>query len=153
MEQLSITKEFTWDMAHMLANHQGVCKNLHGHTYKMLVKVAKINNSINSDNNNEGMVVDFSELKDIVQKNIINKFDHSFVYWSNSPDQLEHEIANLLKKYERKVIAVEYRPTAEEICINFFRNLNMELSKINIKVINIKIWETPTSFAEIKSEE
>ena len=35
-----IAKEFNFDMAHMLDGHDGKCKNLHGHTYKLQVEVA-----------------------------------------------------------------------------------------------------------------
>jgi 6-pyruvoyltetrahydropterin/6-carboxytetrahydropterin synthase len=154
MREVSITKEFTWDMAHMLAGHLGLCKNLHGHTYKMQVTVKrKTDDLIRDIDDSAGMVVDFKDLKEIVQQNIVQPLDHAFVYWTESPDPLEHQIAKLLLENDRKVVCVKYRPTAEEMAFDFINNLNNKLGDKEFKVTNIKIWETPTSFAEVKQED
>ena len=71
MEQITITKEFTWDMAHMLAGHLGLCKNLHGHTYKMHVKVCSKEDSVCE---RQDMVMDFKDLKEIIKEKIIDSF-------------------------------------------------------------------------------
>ncbi|WDC84441.1 6-carboxytetrahydropterin synthase [Caloramator sp. mosi_1] len=52
---LTVSKEFNFEAAHMLSEHQGDCKNLHGHSYKMIVEVT-------GDIKN-GMVIDFKDLK------------------------------------------------------------------------------------------
>ena len=153
MGKVSITKEFSWDMAHLLAGHEGLCKNLHGHTYKMQIEVTrKTEDVIMSEINSQGMVIDFKDLKQLVKEKIVEPLDHAFMYWVNSPDQLEHEIAQLLTKSERKVARVNYRPTAEEMAMNFFATLTEELLPLNLELRAVKVWETPTSFAEVKGE-
>lgn len=152
MGKVRISREFTWDMAHMLANHEGLCRNVHGHTYRMQVQIVRADSGLIKEDESsasEGMVIDFTDLKDIVNKIIINEFDHSFVYWINSTDPLELELAELLKKHGRKVVGVEYRPTVEEMAEHFYKKLDSEFNKINIIVVDLKIWETPTSFAEV----
>lgn len=151
MLNTSIVKEFTWDMAHILAGHMGNCRNLHGHTYKLQVEVTNgLGKKVKLENQSEiGMVMDFSNLKKVINEVIIEPLDHSFIYWKNSIDVLEHDIAKLLKKHNRKVVEVEYRPTVEEMAQSFMKDLNQEFIKYNIKVVSVKLWETPTSFAKI----
>lgn len=146
-----VTKEFQWDMAHMLAEHQGLCKNVHGHTYKMQVTVTRKSDSLISGSGaSNGMVIDFKDLKTIVKGKIVEPLDHAFIYWSQSPDPVEHQIAKLLMQNDRKVYQVNYRPTAEEMVLDFFDILNQELEQYQVKVVSVKVWETPTSFAEAK---
>lgn len=154
MKKVSVTKEFSWDMAHMLAGHQGLCKNLHGHTYKMQVEVTrKSGDTLSSDTSSAGMIIDFKALKEVVASNITSGLDHAFIYWKNSNDVVEHEIARLLKENGRKVVEVPYRPTAEEMALHFYEVLSKELETQNIALISIKLWETPTSFAEVRMGE
>ena len=73
---IRITKEFKFEMAHALHGYDGLCKNIHGHSYKLFVTVkGKIKNE--KGNTKDGMVLDFTSLKDIVKKHIILKYDHS----------------------------------------------------------------------------
>ncbi len=153
MGKISITKEFSWDMAHMLSDHRGLCQNLHGHTYRMQVEISRkskgiIENTLHSD----GMVMDFSELKAIVQRIIVEPLDHAFMFWCNSNDSVERQIADLLKISGKKVAEVNYRPTAEEMAASFFDDLTQELVSSDIVVERIRLWETTTSFAEVTRE-
>lgn len=146
---IKVTKEFSWDMAHMLADHKGLCRNLHGHTYRMQVTIArKDEHLIKSNKSSEGMVLDFKDIKKIVNQEIIDPLDHGFMYWIHSPDKTEHEVAELLEKTGKKVAAVEFRPTAEEMSIDFFNRLEDRFSGLGVTVLSIKVWETPSSYAE-----
>jgi 6-pyruvoyltetrahydropterin/6-carboxytetrahydropterin synthase len=153
MCKVSITKEFSWNMAHLLAGHEGLCKNLHGHTYKMQIEVTrKTEDVITSDASSQGMVIDFKDLKQLVNVKIVEPLDHAFMYWINSPDKVEQEIGEILIKNGRKVARVNYRTTAEEMAMNFFSVLTKDLLKINIELKAVRVWETPTSFAEVRGE-
>lgn len=153
MGKVSITKEFSWDMAHLLAGHEGLCKNLHGHTYKMQIEVTrKTEDVIMTEINCQGMVIDFKDLKQLVIDKIVEPLDHAFMYWVNSPEPLEHEIAEILIKNKRKVASVNYRPTSEEMAMNFFDTLSQQFLPLNLELRAVKVWETPTSFAEVKGE-
>ena len=153
MGKVSITKEFSWNMAHLLAEHEGLCKNLHGHTYKMQIEVTrKTEDVIISDGSSQGMVIDFKELKKLVNVKIVEPLDHAFMYWINSPDAVEHEIGKILIKNGRKVAKVNYKSTAEEMAMNFFTTLTKDLLVLNIELKSVKVWETPTSFAEVRGE-
>ena len=70
---VKIGKEFSFAGAHKLPNHKGLCKNLHGHEWKICIVIKKRVDS------KTGMVMDFSDLKKIVKKHVISKLDHSYL--------------------------------------------------------------------------
>jgi 6-pyruvoyltetrahydropterin/6-carboxytetrahydropterin synthase len=148
---VTATKEFSWDMSHMLAEHEGLCLNVHGHTYVMHVTVYhKPPFKLEPAGPASGMIVDFKGLKEVVKELIVNPLDHAFMGWEHSPDTVEQMIIALLRKYKRKHQLVGYRPTAENMAINFLKMINAKLEELeaNYEVGCVKVWETPTSFAE-----
>ena len=78
---IRLTKEFKFEMAHALYGYDGLCANLHGHSYKLLVTVR--GGVKNEEEPKQGMVIDFSVLKSIVKSLIISKYDHSLVLNAN----------------------------------------------------------------------
>lgn len=67
-----LIKEFEFDAAHFLPKYHGKCENLHGHTYKMVVK-------LEGTPDKEGMVMDFIQLKNLVKSKVIDKLDHAML--------------------------------------------------------------------------
>ena len=65
-----VLKEFEFDAAHYLPEYNGKCERLHGHTYKLVVKVE-------GTPDKEGMVIDFIRLKNIVKEEVLSKLDHA----------------------------------------------------------------------------
>lgn len=151
MAKINITKEFTWCMAHMLANHKGKCRNIHGHTYKMQVEISRDEPGLvdNPGETDHGMVLEFNDVKDIINRLIVDKLDHAFLYWKDSTDPMEHEIAEILKKYDRKMVVIDYRPTAEEMAVSFKDEIDKEVKPMGVYVSSLIVWESPTSFAKI----
>jgi 6-pyruvoyltetrahydropterin/6-carboxytetrahydropterin synthase len=151
MSDIKITKEFTWCMAHMLANHEGKCRNIHGHTYKMQVEITRKKGGLISarGKTDHSMVLEFNDLKNIVNKLIVDRLDHAFLYWIDSTDPMEHEIAEILKKYDRKMVEINYRPTAEEMAISFKEQIDKEINPLGVEVATLIVWESPTSFAKV----
>lgn len=117
----TIVKEFTFDAAHKLDGHHGQCKNIHGHTYKLLVGAYGAIQDQTGDTN-EGMVLDFDDLKQVVKAEIINKLDHQFL----------NEI-------------LPFRPTVENIAVWMVQVLR----KAGLPLKFVKLYETPTSYVEI----
>ena len=121
MTSVTIVKEFTFDAAHMLNGHEGNCKNLHGHTYKLQVGVR---GPIKEERgtSDEGMVLDFDQLKQVVKREIIQKLDH-------------HYLNDVLP----------FRPTSENMAVWMME----VLKKAGLPVKLIKLYETPTSWVEV----
>lgn len=133
-ETFEISKEFAWEMAHRLLNHDGKCRHLHGHSYRAVVAVQ---GELNKEKgiSSEGMVIDFSELKPI-KKFIDNTLDHRCMLQSEDP------LSKHLTKAE--LYPVEYRPTAENIARNIALLCKTEFSLMKIKwnKIRVTVWET-----------
>jgi 6-pyruvoyl tetrahydropterin synthase/QueD family protein len=140
-----ITKEFKFEMAHALHGYDGLCKNIHGHSYKLLVTVkGEIKNA--SGNAKDGMVLDFDILKSIVKPEIIKKYDHSLVLNGNS----SHAEIDL-SAFE-KVFFLPYQPTSENLVADFALKIKSKLPE-GIELYKVILSETATSFAEWNIED
>ena len=133
---LTVTKSVKFDAAHVLTNHQGLCKNLHGHTYRVEVSVTQPPES------NADMVIDFKDLKKLCEDVILARFDHAFIYDSTSA--AESEIAAVVVKHGMRAAALPFRSTAE----NLARHFHEQLSPLVRGLSSVRVWETPDSCAE-----
>ncbi|CCJ34110.1 6-carboxytetrahydropterin synthase QueD [Caloramator australicus] len=146
--KITVTKEFTFDCAHMLSNHEGICSNLHGHTYKLEVTASA---ELIKEGSSQGMVVDFGDLKSIVKELIVDKFDHSFIFWEGG-SEAEREIARVVEVYGMRIVKFNERPTAENMAIFIIKTLNEHLKDSPVKIVKVRLYETPTSFAEVEDD-
>ncbi|MBN6074700.1 6-carboxytetrahydropterin synthase QueD [Aggregatibacter actinomycetemcomitans] len=135
-----VSKEFSFDMAHLLDGHDGKCQNLHGHTYKLQVEVR---GDLYQEGAKQGMVIDFSDLKKTVNRAILEPMDHAFIYDQTS--ERESKIAALLQQLDSKTFGVPFRTTAEQLAQFIFNQLKYQE---NLPVSAVRLWETPTSFCE-----
>ena len=143
MPKIRITKKFRFEAAHALYGYDGKCKNIHGHNYNLFVTVIGVPVSDNS-NVKCGMVMDFGDLKKIVNSEVIEKFDHSVIFNKNSPHK---ELADELIKSGHKVILADYQPTIEEMIFDFAKRISSNLPA-EIKLHSLKLEETETSYSE-----
>ena len=142
---IRITKEFKFEMAHALYGYDGVCANLHGHSYRICVTI-RGNVKNEPTHTKDGMVMDFMDLKAIVKPNIIDKYDHSLVLNANSPH------SNLDLSSFEKVYYLPYQPTSENLVIDFANCINVKLPD-GVDLIKVVLSETATSYAEWNRED
>lgn len=143
MSNIRITKQFTFETGHALYGYDGKCKNVHGHSYKLSVTV--IGSPITDTSDVKlGMVIDFSDLKKIVEEEVIDPFDHATVFNKNTPHV---ELAKELTDRGHKVILADYQPTSENMVIDFAAKIKVRLPK-QIQLHSLKLRETETAFAE-----
>ena len=143
--KIRITKEFKFEMAHALDMHEGKCKNIHGHSYTLSVRVF---GSPRKENVSEkGMVMDFTDLKEIVNKHIIDKIDHALMLEKNSP-----YIKVSASNPDQKLKIVDYQPTCENMLIDFAYTIRKHLPS-GVMLHSLHIRETPTSYAEWYAED
>jgi len=143
MAKIRITKQFSFETGHALYGYDGKCKNVHGHSYKLLVTV--IGTPITDKNNVKyGMVIDFSDLKKIIKEEIVERFDHATVFNRNTP---HIELAKELEERGHHVILVDYQPTSENMVIDFIEKIRVRLPQ-NISLFSLRLQETDSSFAE-----
>lgn len=146
------TKEFTFDAAHMLSGHLGLCKNLHGHTYKVEVTVRHLNNGVITNGPSAGMIIDFKDLKERLNADIFSNLDHAYIYNSLGGED-ENKIADLCKSLGMRVYDMAMRPTAENMAEYFLAMANTSLQDLSVDVVKVRVYETPTSYAESNIEE
>jgi len=143
MSNIRITKSFTFETGHALYGYDGLCKNVHGHSYQLDVTV--IGKPINDPKHVKyGMVIDFKDLKKMVREEIVDVFDHATVFNQNTPHV---ELAKTLEQSGHKVLLVDYQPTSEEMIIDFAAKIQARLP-INIALHHLRLQETATSYAE-----
>jgi len=143
MSTIRITKKFTFETGHALYGYDGKCKNVHGHSYQLFVTVSGQPIS-DQENVKFGMVIDFGDLKKIVNEEIVNVFDHATVFNKNTPHV---ELAKELLDRGHEVLLVDYQPTSEMMVIDFADKIKKRLPK-NIALHSLKLQETATSYAE-----
>lgn len=142
MQNIRITKEFKFEMAHALPNHKGLCKNVHGHSY--ILSVTLLGQAVEDDTRSDyGMVMDFGNLKKIVFDNVISVFDHALVLYNGSSEQLVNELKNNFAK----LILVDYHPTSEKLIVDIKDRIQTKLDG-DIKLIKLQLRETATAYAE-----
>jgi 6-pyruvoyltetrahydropterin/6-carboxytetrahydropterin synthase len=127
----TITKSFTFDAAHHLPNHDGKCRRPHGHTYRMDVTLHGPVHPITPDNEgyrrpDEGMIMDFTKLKLIVQQELLTHMDH---YDLNEA-----------------IPALDDVTTAERLAEFCLRVLHNECKLVT----KVRIYETRDSYAEVE---
>ncbi|MCD6355386.1 MAG: 6-carboxytetrahydropterin synthase QueD [Prolixibacteraceae bacterium] len=142
MSKIRVTKRFHFEMAHTLYHYDGLCRNIHGHSYNLEVTLlgkAKKEPGHPKD----GMVLDFGDLKQVVKSKIVSRFDHALMVNSNLPkSQIE-----LLEKTTDRLLVVDFQPTSENIVAYIAQILQQHLPS-NVTLFSIRLFETVTSFAE-----
>lgn len=125
MPKVYVTKEFEFEAAHKLNNYDGACANLHGHSYKLQVTVSGHIDISQQTYASDCMVMDFKDLKEVVEESIIKTHDHAYL--------------NII--YDN--------PTAEVMVVSMFFSIYKELP-LDVHLESVKLWETSTSFAEYR---
>ncbi|MDC1011776.1 6-carboxytetrahydropterin synthase [Flavobacteriaceae bacterium] len=140
---IRITKEFRFETGHALYGYDGLCKNVHGHSYKLSVTL--LGTPITDPNHVKyGMVMDFSDLKKIVNETIVTPFDHATVLNVDSPHK---ELADTMESRGHKIMRVQYQPTSEMMVLDFAEKIKARLPE-QLKLHHLILRETETSYAE-----
>lgn len=132
---MKIAKEFRWEMGHRLPEHFGKCKNIHGHSYKMLVEFS-------GELDKNGMIIDYYDVEKIINP-VIEKLDHAFMV--NKNDKI---VLDFLEKINSKRVVVEFESTAENICKYLLNEVSKTELPKNIKELKIRVQETTDDYAE-----
>ncbi|MCK9629171.1 MAG: 6-carboxytetrahydropterin synthase [Bacteroidales bacterium] len=140
MSTLRITKEFRFEGAHALTGYNGKCRHIHGHSYRLYITVKGIPIS-DTTNPKNGMVLDFSDLKKVVNDNIVEIFDHALILKKGAV--LSSEIS---EAYEN-VVVVDFQPTCENLVI-YIQGILKDRLPGKVALQSIRLYETPTSYVE-----
>jgi len=146
-EKYKVTKKIEFDYGHRVPFHQSKCFNTHGHRGVVEVTLEGKLVDIHGDND-FGMVMDFSRIKEAMLICIHDVYDHKFLLWKDDP---------LFEKYKDLpgVVVIDFVPTAENLARKCFWSLRMHLKKLKFEatVTSVRFYETPSSFSEYSMEQ
>jgi 6-pyruvoyltetrahydropterin/6-carboxytetrahydropterin synthase len=136
---MKIAKEFSWEMGHRLTFHKGKCRNVHGHSYKMMIEFT-------GSPDEDGMVLDYYDVKDKIQP-MVDELDHAFMVKDD-----DTELRDFLEKADYLHIVVDFESTAENITWYFIRKIKELDLPANINRVKVRILETENTYAEDEIE-
>jgi 6-pyruvoyltetrahydropterin/6-carboxytetrahydropterin synthase len=128
----SVTKRIEFCYGHRLLDYDGICKHPHGHNAVAEIEVR----TATLDNRN--MVCDFSDIKRVVKGWIDRELDHKMILRQDDP------LVEALQALGEPIFLLDSNPTVERIA----RLIYDQASSQGFPVVRVKVWETPTSFAE-----
>ncbi|MFI3287584.1 MAG: 6-carboxytetrahydropterin synthase [Rikenellaceae bacterium] len=137
---LRLTRKFTFEMAHALSGYDGACRHIHGHSYKLYVTVSGVPEE-DETSPKLGMVIDFSELKKLVGRAIVDRYDHALVLKKGS---LKEDFFSELKSHWR-VEEVDFQPTCENMIVDMFESLAQRMPE-GVALYELKLYETENSY-------
>jgi 6-pyruvoyltetrahydropterin/6-carboxytetrahydropterin synthase len=140
MANLRITKEFRFEGAHALLDYDGKCRHIHGHSYRLMITVEGVP-SLREGDPKIGMIMDFGDLKDVVETHIVKHFDHALLLRRNAP--LAEEISGAYQN----VLLLDFQPTCEQLTLHFADILKKIITLPN-SLYSVRLYETPTSWCE-----
>ena len=137
---ISVTKIFNFEMAHALYNYEGPCSNIHGHSYVLHVTVKSAKGREN-ELIPPGFIIDFKELKEIVNSKVISLLDHKLV--------LSYDYMNSLESHSsfHNLFLFGTEPTAENLLLFISKGLIASLPP-QVFLHSLRLFETSSSYAE-----
>ncbi|MEQ1601593.1 MAG: 6-carboxytetrahydropterin synthase QueD [Methylophilaceae bacterium] len=143
---MQITTRLEFDAGHRIPNHKSQCRNLHGHRYA--IEITLSGDIIQQEGSSEnGMVMDFSDVKIIAKRSVVDVWDHAFLVYKGDADVLN--FLNTLP--EHKTVVFNSVPTAENMAAQAFRILQGEYRNTfgnQLKLERVRLYETPNSWAD-----
>lgn len=142
-----ITTRLEFDAGHRIPSHKSQCRNLHGHRYA--IEITLTGDIIQQEGTSEdGMVMDFSDVKALARKAIIEPWDHAFLVYKGDTEVLD--FLNRLPNH--KTVVMNAVPTAENMAAEAFRILNgcyKDTYGNHLKLERVRLYETPNSWADV----
>lgn len=146
--QITVTKEFEFDAAHHLTKYYGKCERVHGHTYKLLVTVT-------GELGHNDMLLDFIILKRVVQKHVLSHLDHhdlNNLFENPTTELVALWIWNKLENLEKLLQEELQDPNLDQEIKTYLQtseNIDKSSKNVKIKLQEIKLYESKTSFVTI----
>ncbi|MFA6178768.1 MAG: 6-carboxytetrahydropterin synthase QueD [Methylophilaceae bacterium] len=143
---MQITTRLEFDAGHRIPSHKSQCRNLHGHRYA--IEITLSGDIIQKESTSEnGMVMDFSDVKAIARNSVVDVWDHAFLVYRG-----DTEVINFLNSLpDHKTVVMDTVPTAENMAAEAFRILNGQYKDFygnHLKLERVRLYETPNSWAD-----
>ena len=144
---LTITRKMEFDAGHRIPDHSSQCRNLHGHRYTLLITLTGevVQQDGESDN---GMIMDFGDIKALANEHLVNLWDHSFIVYEK-----DYLIKNFLDQLPgHKTVVINRVPTVEnlaKIAFDILKEVYQDRYGRSLALTKVTLYETPNCWAEI----
>jgi 6-pyruvoyltetrahydropterin/6-carboxytetrahydropterin synthase len=143
---MQITRRLEFDAGHRIPNHASQCRHLHGHRYA--IEITLSGDIITTEGLSEqGMVMDYSEVKRIAKQQLVDTWDHAFLVYRGDSAVLEF----LQGLPGHKTVVLEVPPTAENLATVAFGILSPAYRDTygnHLQLERVRIYETPNNWAD-----
>jgi 6-pyruvoyltetrahydropterin/6-carboxytetrahydropterin synthase len=143
---MQITRRLEFDAGHRIPNHNSQCRHLHGHRYA--IEITLSGNIITTEGVSEqGMVMDFSDVKRIAKERVVDAWDHAFLVYRG--DAMVLDFLNTIP--DHKTVVLDVVPTAENLVKVAFELLDSAYRDTfgnNLKLERVRLFETPNNWAD-----
>ena len=143
---MQITRRLEFDAGHRIPNHTSQCKHLHGHRYAIEITLA--GDVITAEGVSEqGMVMDFSDVKRIARERVVDAWDHAFLVWRK--DKVVLDFLQTLP--DHKTVVLEAVPTAENlarIAFDLLHEAYRDTFGNHLRLVRVRLFETPNNWAD-----
>lgn len=143
---ISVTRKLEFDAGHRIPDHRSQCRNLHGHRYVLEITLTGdiVDAPGESDN---GMVMDFSEIKAIAKAHIVDPWDHAFLVYRG--DTAVRGFLETLPGH--KTVVLDGIPTVENLASIIFHTLAPHYVShygAQLRLSRVRLYETPNCWAD-----
>jgi len=147
---LTITRKLEFDAGHRIPDHKSQCRNLHGHRYTLEITLLGqvIEQEGSTDN---GMIMDFSEVKSLAKHHLVDVWDHAFLVYAK--DTVVREFLATLPQH--KTVVIDQIPTVENLARTAFSILKSAYQDqygTGLRLHKLVLHETPNCWAEITED-
>lgn len=141
-----ITRRLEFDAGHRIPNHASQCRHLHGHRYA--VEITLSGDLVDTEGaSDEGMVMDFSDVKAIALRELVDRWDHAFLVYAGDRTVIDF----LATLPEHKTVVLPCVPTAENLAAEAFRILDPAYAGTygkKLRLERVRLYETPNNWAD-----
>jgi 6-pyruvoyltetrahydropterin/6-carboxytetrahydropterin synthase len=144
---LTITRKLEFDAGHRIPDHNSQCRNLHGHRYTLEITLTGqvVDHDGQADN---GMIMDFSDVKALAKENLVDLWDHAFLVYEK-----DLKVKDFLQSLpDHKTVVLNRVPTVEnlaKIAFDILKAVYKDRFATGLSLSKIKLYETPNCWAEI----
>lgn len=146
MPEIRITRRLEFDAGHRIPNHASQCRHVHGHRYAIEITLSgKVIETAGAPE--EGMVMDFSEVKHIARRMLVEHWDHAFLVHAGDRELVEF----LATLPGHKTVVLPVVPTAENLAAEAFRILDAAYRDRygnQLRLERVRLFETPNNWAD-----
>lgn len=146
-----ITRRLEFDAGHRIPSHTSKCRHLHGHRYAIEVTLSG-DIIVDPGAPEQGMVMDYSEVKRIASAAVVEKWDHAFIVYSGDICVLQF----LESLGNHKTVVLDAPPTAENLALAAFHILDSAYQDTyanHLRLERVRLFETPNCWADAVREQ